>query len=139
VNRIRTQRRVFSLQDTHVFDPQTQNVLRFGVNRVVAFIGETPKALNPLAADTSYGFLPGRTSGNINVLGLTNFTGGLGSDSPYSFHWTSLQLYDDVSREIHIHSIGFGAALERMRDNMLASNSPNGNFVFHSLSDFLTI
>jgi hypothetical protein len=137
-NEIQTRRNVFSLQERHVFSPKLLNFFRFGVNRVVARIGLTPEALNPLAADTSYGFFPGLTVGSINVVGLTNFTGGLGAASPYKFHWTSIQAYDDATSTNSRGSLRIGIAMERMRDNMLANTDPNGVFTFHSLSDFLT-
>jgi outer membrane receptor protein involved in Fe transport len=82
--------------------------------------------------------LPGKTSGNINVAGLTNFTGGLGAASPYKFHWTSIQAYDDVKYTRGRSSLRFGAGFERMRDNMISTADPNGVFTFTSLSDYLT-
>jgi hypothetical protein len=97
LNEITTRRQLVSLAETHAFSPRLSNAARLGISRVVAEIGLTPAALQPIAADISYGFLPERTSGNINIAGLTNFTGGLGAASPYHFHWTSIQFYDDVS------------------------------------------
>jgi hypothetical protein len=138
INAIQTRRNLLSLSETHTFNQNALNTVRFGVNRVVAHIGLTPEALNPIAADTSYGFLPGRTAGNINILGLTNFTGGLGAAPPFDFHWTSIQAYDDFAFTRGAHAVRFGVAFERMLDNMLATSDPNGVFVFHSLSDFLT-
>lgn len=138
INEIRTRRNLIAFRETHTFSAKTANSLRLGINRVVAEIGLTPTALNPIAADTTYGFLPGRTSGNINVVGLTEFTGGLGAASPFHFNWTSLQAYDDFSRTAGRHNLRFGIALERMRDNMLATSNPNGLFAFNSLSDYLT-
>jgi hypothetical protein len=138
IDEIETRRNVASFQERHAFDSQTLNFIRLGVNRVIALIGETPKAISPLAADTSFGFLPGYTSGSLNVVGLTNFTGGLGAASPFRFHWTSIQAYDDMSRTSGNHSLRFGVSVERMRDNMLAASDPEGVFAFHSLSDFLT-
>jgi hypothetical protein len=138
LNEIRTRRNLVSLQETHTFNANTANTLRLGINRVVAEIGLTPSAIAPIAADTSYGFLPGRTSGNINIVGLTNFTGGLGAASPYHFNWTSLQAYDDFTRTAGRNDLRFGVAVERMRDNMLATADPNGIFTFNSLSDYLT-
>jgi hypothetical protein len=137
INEIRTQRNLLSFQETHTFNPKATNSFRFGINRVVAEIGLTPTAIQPIAADTSYGFLPGRTSGNINISGLTNFTGGLGAASPYLFHWTSIQAYDDFTRTFGHHLLKLGIAVERMRDNMLATADPNGVFTFNSLHDFL--
>jgi hypothetical protein len=138
LNQIRTQRNLVSSQETHAFSTKTSNSLRLGVNRVVAEIGLTPMALQPIAADISYGFLPDKASGNINVVGLSNFGGGLGSPSPYKFHWTSLQAYDDVSTTRGRHDLRIGAAVERMLDNMFATPNPNGVFAFNSLQDFLT-
>lgn len=138
INEIETRRNVFSFQERHAFNSQTLNFIRLGVNRVVALIGETPKAISPLAAATSFGFLPGYTSGNLNIVGLTNFTGGVGAASPFRFHWTSIQAYDDVSHTAGNHALRFGISVERMRDNMLAASDPEGVFTFHSLSDFLT-
>jgi Carboxypeptidase regulatory-like domain len=138
INEITTQRNLFSFQESHTFTPNLVNVARFGVNRVVAEIGLTPEALQPIAADTSYGFLPGKTSGNINVSGLTNFTGGLGAASPFHFHWTSIQGYDNLSYTHGLNSMRFGVGVERMRDNMISTADPNGIFAFNSLSDYLT-
>ena len=138
INEITTQRNLFSFQETHTFPGNLVNSARFGVNRVVAEIGLTPTALQPIAADTSYGFLPGKTSGNINISGLTNFTGGLGAASPYHFHWTSIQGYDDLSYTLGRSSLRFGAGVELMRDNMISTADPNGVFTFNSLSDYLT-
>lgn len=138
LNEITTQRNLVSLQETHTFGPKLTNTARFGVNRVVAQIGLTPKALQPLAADTSYGFLPGKTSGQINISGLTNFTGGLGAASPYNFHWTSIQAYDDLAYTAGRNALRAGLAVERMRDNMISTADPNGVFAFNSLSDYLT-
>jgi Carboxypeptidase regulatory-like domain/TonB dependent receptor len=138
INEITTQRNLLSFQETHTFALNLVNSARFGINRVVAEIGLTPTALQPIAADTSYGFLPSKTSGVINISGLTNFTGGLGAASPYHFHWTSIQGYDDLSYTVGRSSLRFGAGVERMRDNMISTANPNGNFNFNSLSDYLT-
>jgi Carboxypeptidase regulatory-like domain len=138
INEITTQRNLFSFQETHTFTHHLVNSARFGVNRVVAEIGLTPTALQPIAADTSYGFLPGKTSGNIQIAGLTSFTGAIGAASPYHFHWTSIQGYDDLSYTLGRNSFRVGFGVERMRDNMISTANPNGNFNFNSLSDYLT-
>src|SRR5207244_10203245 len=74
----------------------------------------------------------------IIVPGLTFFSGGLGTPSNFSFHWTSIQAGDDIARTKGVHSVKFGANLERMRDNILAVSDPGGEFSFNLLSDFLT-
>src|SRR5215469_2286850 len=138
IDEIRTQRNLLSFQESHTVNPHLSNSLRLGLNRVVAEIGLTPTALQPIASDTTYGFLPSKTSGNINIVGLSNFGGGLGSESPYTFHWTSLQAYNDVTYTHGRHNLHIGAAVERMRDNMFATSNPNGVFTFNSMQDFLT-
>ena len=138
LNEIQTRRNLLSIQERHSFSQHAVNAFRFGLNRVVARLGLTPKALNPLAADTSYGFLPGFTSGILNTVGITSFAGGLNAASTYSFHWTSIQAYDDFNITRGMYDLHFGVAMERMRDNMLGITNPNGSFNFNSLSDFLT-
>lgn len=133
-----TQRQLITLQESHVFSRQLLNTARFGFNRVVALIGHTPTAINPLASDASLGFVPGLTAGRISVLGLTDFGGGLGAVSVFNFHWNSFQFYDDAALKAGKHSLKFGLSLERMQDNMLATSDPNGVFDFHSLSDFIS-
>src|SRR5262249_48049114 len=66
------------------------------------------------------------------------FGGGLGSAGTYLYHYTSFQLNDDVSLTRRRSSLKLGFALERMRSNILARGIPNGQFVFGSLSSFLT-
>jgi hypothetical protein len=133
-----TGRQLVTLEENHVFSPQVVNAVRFGYSRVVGLIGQTLRANNPLAADTSLGFAPGRPPGEIDIGGLTNFSGGLGAISNYKFHWNSFQGYDDAFVTIGRHSTKFGVAVERMQENMSAADSPNGVYVFGSLSDFLT-
>ena len=50
----------------------------------------------------------------------------------------SIQGYDDLSYTVGRSSLRFGAGVERMRDNMISTANPNGNFNFNSLSDYLT-
>src|SRR6202047_442673 len=133
-----TGRQLVTLEENHVFSPQVVNAVRFGYSRVVGLIGQTLRATNPLDADTSLGFAPGRPPGEIDIGGLTNFSGGLGAISNYKFHWNSFQGYDDAFVTIGRHSTKFGVAVERMQENMSAADSPNGVYVFGSLPDFLT-
>src|SRR5438105_8459780 len=135
---VQSRRQLFTLLENHTFGPQLVNSFRLGFNRVVALLGQTPGAINPLAADVSLGFLPRHTAGGISVLELTDFPGGLGANSVFNFHWNSIQAYDDIALNRGNHSLRFGLSLERIRNNTLAESNPNGVFTFQSISDFLT-
>jgi len=135
---VQSRRQLFTLLESHTFGSQSVNSFRLGFNRVVALLGQTPGAINPLAGDVSLGFLPGHTAGGISVLELTDFAGGLGASSVFNFHWNSIQAYDDIALSRGNHSLRFGVSLERIRNNSLAESNPNGVFTFKSISDFLT-
>ena len=133
-----SRRQFFALHESHTFSPRLLNSFRFGINRVVATTGLTFASGNPLAADSSFGTVPGRNAAGITVPGLTAFVGGLGAIGSYHFHWTSIQAYNDISFTRGSHTLKFGGGMERIRDNILATSDPNGVFSFNSLSDFLT-
>jgi hypothetical protein len=133
-----SRRQMFTVNETHTFDLGFLSSFRFGINRVVAVTGLTFPSGNPYAADPSFGTVPGKNAAGVSVPGLTQFSGGLGSPSNFNFHWTSIQAYEDLSSNRGKHSLKFGLALERIRDNMLAISDTGGVFSFNSLSDFLT-
>ena len=135
---VRTRRQLFTAHENHSFSSQVLNSFRVGLNRSVALVGLTPAAINPLASSSALATVPGREAPEIDVLGLTNFGGGLGSLSSFHFHWTSIQAYDDVHITSPNHSLSLGFALEHMQDNMLGDSDPNGVFTFHSIQEFLT-
>ncbi|HXM97371.1 MAG TPA: carboxypeptidase regulatory-like domain-containing protein [Candidatus Dormibacteraeota bacterium] len=133
-----TGRQLVTIEENHIFTPQVINAVRVGYSRVVGLVGQTLKGLSPVATDPSYGFAaPGRPVGEIDIGGLTNFTGGLGAISNYNFHWNSYQFYDDAFVNKGKHSIKFGVAVERIQENMSAADSPNGVYIFSSLPAFL--
>ena len=138
VNGIETRRHLLALTESHTFSADTALSSRLGISRVNALTGQTPAAINPQAADASLGFVPKLTVGGLNVVGLSTFTGGLGSPNAFDFHWTSLQWYTDVVLRRGPHSVAFGAAVERMRDNMFTTNQLHGVYTFQSIQDFLT-
>src|ERR1700730_9081914 len=134
-----TGRQLITIEDTHIITPQVVNSARIGYSRVVGLIGQTLRPLSPLASDPSLGFAaPGRPVGEIDVGGMTNFSGGLGAISNYNFHWNSFQGYDDAFITLGKHSLKVGVAVERIQVNMSAADSPNGVYIFGSLSDFLS-
>src|SRR5258708_30850899 len=133
-----SRRQVFTVNETHTFNPRFLSSFRFGINRVVATTGLTFPSGNSHASDGSFFTVPGKNAAGVSVTGLTQFSGGLGAPSNYDFHWTSIQAYEDLSLSRVKHSVKFGFALDRVRDNILAVSDPGGVFSFNSLSDFLT-
>jgi carboxypeptidase family protein/TonB-dependent receptor-like protein len=134
----RARRQLVTLEENHMFSGSLGNSLRVGYNRVFAAAPAGSTAINPVAADTSLGFLPGNTAGVINVPGLTTFSGGLSTAIPAVFHWNSWQAYDNVFLTKGTHSLKFGANVERIEDNQFTPSRPGGEFDFQSLQDFLT-
>jgi Carboxypeptidase regulatory-like domain/TonB-dependent Receptor Plug Domain/TonB dependent receptor len=131
-----TRRQVVALEETHVFSSGLLNTLRFGFNTENAGAPSGGQALNPLAADTTLGFSPGTTAGVITIPGVTDFSGGLSATQPNIWHWHDFQVYDNVFLTKGIHSLKFGANVERIQDNVFESNK--SMFAFNSLQDFLT-
>jgi hypothetical protein len=132
-----TKRQLALLEESHVFSSAFVNTARGGVSRNVANITNTSPGLNPLAADTTLGAVPGRTASSLVIGGVTNFGGGLKSPSQYDFYWTSIQAYDDAFYTVRNHTIRFGGGFERMRNNIVATSSPAGLFTFGSTADFI--
>lgn len=126
------------LNEAHTFSPVLLSSFRFGINRVVANTGLTFPGTNSHAADASYGTEPGQNAAQINVPGLTAFTGGLGAPPLYDFHFTDIQADDNFSWRLRKNAFEFGASVERMRDNMFGHSTLAGAFTFNSLYDFLT-
>ncbi|MFY9558665.1 MAG: TonB-dependent receptor [Terriglobales bacterium] len=138
-----SRRQMFTIKEMHTFNPHFISSFRFGINRVVAVTGLTFPSGNPHASDGSFATVPGKNAPGVDVPGLTSFSGGLGTQSNFNFHWTSFQAYEDLSSTRGKHSLKFGVGVERIRDNMLGVSDPGGVFSFGSpsgnpLSDFLT-
>jgi Carboxypeptidase regulatory-like domain/TonB dependent receptor-like, beta-barrel len=134
----RARRQLVTIEENHVFSASLGNSARFGYSRVFAAAPAGSTAINPLAADTNLGFLPGDTVGVINVPGLTLFSGGLSTAIPAVYHWNSWQGYDNVFLTKGTHSLKFGANVERIQSNQFTPSRPGGEFDFQSLQGFLT-
>lgn len=132
-----TARQIVSLEENHVFGPRFTNTFRLGLNREAVQNNGILSAINPAAADPSLGAVPGAYATQVNVSGLTPFTGGIGA-SRSSYHWTSYQLYDDAFFTQGRHSFKYGVSVERLQLNIFAPSNPNGQFSFGSLAAFLT-
>ena len=132
-----SRRQAAVLEETHLFGAHMANSARLGFSRVVSQAAKSLKAINPLAADTSLGFLPGQPVGIITNSELSTFPGGFGAVGEFDYHYNSYQFYDDAFATLGTHSLKFGFAFENIRDNELGKTSPLGQFVFGSLSAFL--
>jgi hypothetical protein len=132
-----SRRQAAVLEETHLFGAHMANSARLGFSRVVSQAAKSLEAINPLAADTSLGFLPGQPVGIITNSELSTFPGGFGAVGEFDFHYNSYQFYDDAFATVGTHSLKFGFAFESIRDNELGKTSPLGQFVFGSLSAFL--
>jgi hypothetical protein len=131
-------RQMVGISETHLFSTNLLNTVRLGYSRVVSIAPTTVSLINPLAADTSLGFVPGLPVGLINVGGISNFQGGKGAVGEFDFHMNSYQIYDDVSWTKGKHSLQMGFSFERLQNNQLGTANPNGQYTFSSLTNFLT-
>ena len=140
-------RQMVAIEENHVITPNLLNSARFGFNRDNVESPSGATAIVPAAADTSLGFVPGSTVGNI-VIGsdnLAGYSGGLDVAAPFKFHWNSIQGYDNLFYTKGIHSMKFGVNVERLRGNTFGADFPGGQLLFNGhgtnntgLSDFLT-
>jgi hypothetical protein len=145
-------RQMVAIEENHVFTPSLLNSFRVGFNRDNVESPSGATAVNPAAADTTLGFIPGSTVGNIVIGsdGLTGYSGGLDVAAPFKFHWNSYQVYDNLFYTKGIHSMKFGANVERLQGNTFGADFPGGQVIFNGgsacngtanetgLSDFLT-
>jgi hypothetical protein len=134
----RTRHQLASIEENHIFNSQFFNSARFGYNRVFTGSPQGATPINPLTNDPSYGFVPGISAGQVSVPGLTYFSGGLSAANPVLFRWNSWQAYDNLFLTKGVHSLKFGANVERIEDNSFSATTYGGIFNFNSLSDFLT-
>lgn len=141
-------RQMVAIEENHVITTNLLNSARFGFNRDNV---ESPSGATVIngsrAGDTSLGFVPGSTVGNI-VIGsdnLAGYSGGLDVAAPFKFHWNSIQGYDNLFYTKGIHSMKFGVNVERLRGNTSGADFPGGQIIFNGngrndtgLSDFLS-
>ena len=135
----KSRRQTVAIEESRVISPTLVNTARFGFNRDVVIAFSTLSAINPAAADTTFGFNPGLPVGIITVgSGVTQFSGGLGAISEYRFHYNSFQAGDDVFWTRGKHSMKIGFNFEKIQSNQFTQGaSPNGFFTFGGLQSFL--
>jgi hypothetical protein len=135
----KTQRKTASAEETHIFRSNLVNVARLGFNRSVVQSQIPAGVIDPRAADTSLGFVPGGTVGNFQVgSGVTTITGGLGSIAETDYYYNSYQADDDVTWQRGRHTLRIGGAAEYIQLAIATQNTPGGTFVFGGLKAFET-
>lgn len=133
-----TFRQIFILEETHVFNPNFVNTVRFGFSRNRVDNDLSASAIVPGAADTTLGAVPGRAAAQVGIGGIDTFSGGLGGNPTYFFRWNSFQGSDDAFITRGTHSLKFGFVVERMQLNVQSFSNPNGVFSFPDLFSFLS-
>jgi Carboxypeptidase regulatory-like domain/TonB-dependent Receptor Plug Domain len=132
-----TLRQMYSLEETHIFSPGLVNTARLGFSRVRALISAPVSAISPLAKDPTLGAFPGVYAPQLNVPGLAQMSGALGSVSTDALTWNSFQFYDDAFLTRGTHTLKIGFAAEHMQNDELSGDGANGVFSFPSLVGFL--
>ena len=127
-----------TIAETHTFGTSFVNSARFGYNRITQGGPAGSTAINPAAADKTFGFFPEFDAPQVAIGGANNiqFSGGLTSNSPQKNTWNSYQFYDDAFWTKGKHSFKFGANVERMQLNVLRSARPGGIFAYSSWAAF---
>ncbi len=133
-----TFRQVGILEETHIFNPNFINTVRFGFNRNRVDNDLSSKAILPAAGDLTLGAVPGQAAAQVSIGGITAFSGGIGGNPTYFFRWNSFQPSDDAFVTMGKHSLKFGFQAERMQMNVQSFSNPNGVFSFADLNGFLT-
>jgi hypothetical protein len=131
-------RQLATIGESHVFNANLLNSIKFGYSRVISDAPTTLAAINPAAGDVNLGFVPTLPVGLINIGGIANFQGGLHATGEFIFHLDSYQVYDDVYFTKGKHALKMGFAFERLQNNQLGTSNPNGQYIFSSLQTFLT-
>jgi hypothetical protein len=132
-----TLRQMYSMEETHIFGPGLVNTARLGFSRVRALISAPVSAISPLAKDPSLGAFSGVYAPQLNVPGLAQMSGALGSVSTDTLTWNSFQFYDDAFLTRGTHTLKMGFATEHMQNDELSGDGANGVFSFPSLAGFL--
>lgn len=130
-------RRVYSVSEQHVFSPRALNVVHAGYAYTFALAPASTTAIRPIASDTSLGFAPNATVGEMLIGGLSTVEGGVNSEGIYSFRYHSYQVGDDFYLTKGAHSIQAGFSYERIQSNDIGT-STNGNYSFASYLTFIT-
>ena len=130
----KSNRQIFTLNETHIFSPTLTNEARFGFNRInITF---TPNALlNPADFDINNGVNAPIGLPQISITGF-NFNLGGPSNFPQGRADTTFVLSDTVSYLKGKHSFKFGGEARRFYNNNFTLDT--GAFTFANVNSFLT-
>jgi hypothetical protein len=131
-------RQIVAVEESHTFNANFVNAVRFGFNHEFVDNNESVQALNPAAGDVSLGSFAGRDAAVVSVTGLSTMSGGVGGYPSTQYDWNSFQVYDDAFWVKGKHTIKFGGAFERMLFQIKAHSDPNGVWNFSDIKSFLT-
>jgi hypothetical protein len=133
-----TRRQTVAVEESHTVSSSIVNSVRVGFNRDRADNDTSVQAINPLAAQKSLGGSPRQNAAQVQMSGVSPFTGGLGGKPSGIWRWNSYQAYDDAFLNLGTHSLKFGVAVERMQTNGITYSDSTGLFSFGSRHAFLT-
>jgi len=129
-------RQIAAIEENHVFSPAIGNSFRLGYNRDHAFASNPVKVLNPVAADSSQGWVtgvPGYNPPQVTVSGLNTVPGF--APPTFSYAWNAYQLYDDAFLTKGLHTVKFGFSMEKDELNETTATADFlGTFKFGSIA-----
>lgn len=129
-------RKLFAVAEQHTFSSSVINSARIGYAYTFVVSPSSSTAINPLATDTSYGFVPNYPIGNLAIGGLTSFYGGVNVEGLYSYRYRSYQAGDDVFWTKGRHNFQFGVSFEDIQSNDRGTTTA-GYYTFNSYTSFL--
>jgi len=132
-----SRRQLFSLEYTHIINPQLLNVARFGFYRTTNVSGAVMSVLNPLLEDPTLGFVPGQNIGSTSVPGISVPGGGPGAVNVNRLIFNSFQGNENLYITKGNHSLKVGGSIERMQYNFDIPNLNGGQYNFGSIPNFL--
>ncbi len=131
---------VASLQETHIFSPDTLNTLRAGFSRAGFNLDSSPLEQFQASLDFVQGAGPGGIviNGGVTTTGLSGITSAGPNNAAGVWNRRNLFTYaDDVQKVKGSHQISAGVWFERLQDNEDSASRQLGQATFTSLTTFL--
>ncbi len=131
---------VGSLQETHIFSPNTLNTARVGYSRAGFNLDSTLLAQFPASLDFVAGAGPGGivVNGGVTTTGLSGITSAGPNNAAGVWNRRNLFTYSDgVQISKGVHDISAGVWFQRVQDNEDSASRQLGQATFTSLTTFL--